>query len=146
MRVRDATDEDLDAVLAMAADFCAAAGENYERAHTLVQIAGIRHAGFLLVAENGGNVVGMLGAVAGPGLCSPDPKMHEVCLWTVPGHRQGHALLQLLGEFDRRAQAAGVSGAQLSSLASSPPALARIYQRMGYEPTDSSFIKRFRST
>lgn len=145
MILRDATDDDLEAVLAMAREFCAHAGENYHREHTIANITGIRQGGFLLVVENGGNVVGMLAAVAAPGLCSPGLRMHEVCLWVTPGHREGHALLLLLREFDRRAVASGATSAQLSSLATSPPSLTRVYNRMGYTPADSSFVRIFGS-
>lgn len=145
MNLREACDADLPAVLEMAAAFCATAGEAFDGEHTLRQIAGIRAAGFLLVVENGGQVIGMLAAVAAPGLCSPALRMHEVCLWVVPGHRQGHALLLLLREFDRRAEAAGIPSAQLSDLPNSPPSLQRIFRRMGFAPAGSAFIKHYRS-
>lgn len=145
MKLRDATDDDLPDVMDMARDFCAHAGENFDRAHTLANIDGIRQGGFLLVVENGGRAIGMLAAIAAPGLCWPGLRMHEVCLWVRPGHREGHALLLLLREFDRRAVASGATSAQLSSLASSPPSLTRVYNRMGYAPADSSFVRIFGS-
>lgn len=146
MIVRDFIDADLDAVLAMAAAFCAAAGEDFERDHALTNLAGIRHAGFLLVAEDAGQLIGMVAAVAGPGLCTAKLRMHEVCLWVEPGARRGAALMRLIRAFDRRAEQAGVSGAQLSLLPSSPEGLAAVYRRMGYGPGDSSFIKRYGSS
>lgn len=146
MIVREATDADIVDVLDMAAAFCAHAGEPFDTEHTLVQIAGIRHAGFLLVAEHGGQLRGMIAAVTGPCMCAPVLRMHEVSLWVRPGHRDGHALLLLLREFDRRAEAAGVHSAQLSDLTSSPPSLRRIFQRMGYLPAGTAFIKHFGST
>lgn len=146
MILRDATDADLPDVLNMAADFCDHAGRNYDRAHTLANIDGIRQTGFLLVVENGGRAVGMLAAIPAPGLCSPEVTFHEVCLWVVPGHRDSQALLQLIREFDRRAEASGAAEAQLSALTNGPIGLVRVYNRMGYSPADYSFIKRFGRT
>lgn len=145
MLVRDATDRDIPTVLDMAEAFCRVADEPFDRGHTLTNTVAIREAGFLLVAENGGNVMGMLAALPAPGLCSPELRAHEVCMWVTPGHRDGHALLLLLREFDRRAESAGIPSAQLSTLATSPPSLTKIYTRMGYAPVGSSFIKRYRS-
>lgn len=144
MRVIDATDDHLEAVLEMAAAFCAIAGERFDRVHTLANIAGIRAGGFLLVAQDDDRAVGMLAAVAAPGLCSPDPVLHEVCMWVAPDGRGTAAMLLLMREFDRRAAAQGISS-QLSTLPTSPEALSAIYCRMGYEPVGSSYIKR-RST
>jgi hypothetical protein len=147
MRLRDATDEDIPAVLDMARAFYESSDQDtdgpFDAAHTLGNIAGIRHAGFLLVVENGGNLVGMLGALFAPGICSPRLRCMETCLWVNPGHRAGTGLLMLVREFDRRATAAGVGTAQLSMLANSPPALARIFERMGYGLGDTTFTKRF---
>lgn len=147
MRLRDATDEDIPGVLAMARAFYAASDQDtdgpFDEAHTLGNIAGIRHAGFLLVIENGGNLAGMLGALFAPGICSPRMCCMEVCLWVNPGHRASTGLLMLVREFDRRARESGAVKAQLSILANSPPGLRRIFERMGYGLGDTSFNKRF---
>lgn len=148
VRIIDATDDHMGAVLNMAAAFCAEAGEPFERDHTLANVAGIRSGGFLLIAEDAieGHpfVTGMLAAVVAPGLCSPAPVLHEVCLFVRPDERTGSTLLRLLREFDARASKMGMA-AQLSVLPSTPAAMIDLYGRMGYLPVGSSFIKR-RST
>lgn len=148
MRILDATDDHMGAVLNMAAAFCAEAGEAFDRDHTLANIAGIRAGGFLLVGEDDieGHpfVTGMLAAIPAPGLCSPAPVLHEVCLFVRPEERTGSTLLRLLREFDARAQTMRMSS-QLSVLPTTPVALIDLYDRMGYQPVGSSFIKR-RST
>lgn len=143
MIIRDAIEADMGAVLAMAEAFCALAGEPFDAAHTVANIAGIRHAGFLLVALEDDEPVGMLAAVASPGLCSPEPVMHEVCMWVVPERRSTGAMLRMVREFDRRAEASGARGSQLSTLANSPEGLAGVYHRLGYAPNGSSFYKAF---
>jgi GNAT superfamily N-acetyltransferase len=147
MNVRDAHDDDLPAVLDMARRFYVAAGEPegaFDGLHTLTNVNALRANGALLVVEAPkGELVGMLGMLVVPGLCSPAPRVHEVCLWVEPGHRGSVALLRLLREFDRRATESGAMGAQLSALSSSPPALRKVYERMGYALADTSHQKRF---
>lgn len=146
MIVRDATDNDEPALLDMARQFYAAAGEPdgpFDLGHTVDLIRGVRVTGVLLVAEHAGAPVGMLAMLFGPGMCNPAQRAHELCLWVQPGRRGGTALLGLLREFERRAIERGAVGAQLSALTTSPPALRKVYERMGYAPADSSFSKRF---
>lgn len=146
MIVRDARDEDTGAVVYMARCFYEAAGSPdgpFDGLHVLANINGVRAAGSLLVAEQRGVIVGMLAMLLVPGLCSPALRAHEVCMWVEPGKRGSAALLRLLREFDRRAEASGAVGAQLSTLASSPAKLRGVYERMGYVLADTSFQKRF---
>lgn len=133
-------------MLDMARSFYAAAGEPdgpFDGLHTLANFNGIRAAGSLLVADDAGELVGFLGMLLVPGVCSASLRAHEVCMWVDPGHRGSVALLRLLREFDARAERSGAVGSQLSMLASSPAKLRKVYERMGYKLADTSFQKRF---
>lgn len=142
MLIRDATDADMPAVIAMAQAFCEAAGEPFDPKFAMANITAVRSGGFLLVADDeAGGVFGMLAAVRAPGLCSPGMCLHELCLWVDPDRRGGAALLRLVREFDRRAEASGARKAQLSALPSSPTGLANVYHRLGYQQADMSFHK-----
>lgn len=147
MIVRDATDDDLPALLELAADFWRVSGYDadgdFDPMHTAQHIGFIRTAGFLLVAERDGVVVGMLGMIAAPGLCSPARKAHEVCWWVAPSARRSSAALRLYRAIEPRVRAMGLAGYVMTHLTSSPAEVASIYEHGGAKLTELSYTKRF---
>ncbi len=147
MIVRDATDSDMPSVLKMARDFYSASGYDkdgpFDEAHTMINIGGIRHSGFLLVAEQQEKIVGMVAMVYGAGLCNPARKAHEVVFWVSPETRGGFAALALIRAADKRAKESDCVGAQMAHLTNSPEQVSSVYSRLGYAKTETYYTKHF---
>lgn len=148
MDVRHATDDDLPALLELSAAFYAASGYDrdgpFNALHTAAMIGAVRAHGILLVAQDaGGEVVGMVALMIGPGLCNAALKASEVAWWVDPDQRHSRAGLLLLRAIEPAARAAGCIGVQMTLLPSSPSQVADVYRRLGYIHTETSFTKHW---
>lgn len=96
----------------------------------------------MLVAEADGKVYGMVGLFVAPHLFNADVKAAcEVVWWVEPesqGAGVGKALLQAV---EPACHAKGAVAIQMVHLCSSPPQAAVIYERMGFNHTESSYTK-----
>ena len=146
--VRKATPDDRYLVLAMGANFYA--NTHYPEAVTahdtesvLSLIDAMTGTGTLIIAEDGGQAVGMVGLAIGPFLFNADfPMAYEVMWWVDPecrGKGAGKALKQAAGP---ACAAAGAKGMHMIHLANSPPQAAAMYLADGFAPTETSFFKR----
>lgn len=146
MLVRPATIHDTDAVLAMAEKFWAASGYDrqgpFDPGHTVALMDLLMSAGILLVAEHDGQVVGMVGLIVSPSLCSPAATMAvEVAWWVEPDQRRTGAALALMRAVEPAARARGCRAIQMHTLANSPPQASAAYRRLGFAPSEFSFTK-----
>lgn len=146
MEVRQATQGDVPRIVEMSAKFyettCYArwAPFNPDTVHDLTANLTDNHV--MLVAEDAGELVGMVGLFVAPFMFNGDiTAAYEVVWWVDPdaqGRGAGKALLQAI---EPTCAARGCRSVQMVHLASSPPQAAAMYERMGYRHTESSYTK-----
>lgn len=146
MRIRRATEADADRCVAMGGHFYATAyyAETipYDPASGRVIFDYLLTQGILLVAEAEGAIVGMVGLVVAPFIFNTAHRSaHEVMWWVEPGRRASGAGLALLRAIEPAAREAGVVMIQMMNLASSPEHTSKIYERLGFKHSESSFSK-----
>lgn len=146
MRVRQATAQDVPAIVAMSAKFyettsyASWAQFNPDTVHDLA--AGLADQHVMLVAEDAGQLVGMVGLFVAPFMFNGDlTAAYEVVWWVDPEAQGRGAGKALLGAIEPACAARGCRAIQMVHLANSPPQAAAIYERMGYRHTESSYTK-----
>lgn len=146
MQVRQATERDVPGIVAMSAKFYETtsyagwAQFNPDTVHDLASNLAENHV--MLVAEDGGKLVGMVGLFVAPFLFNGDiTAAYEVVWWVDPQAQGQGAGKALLGAIEPACAARGCRTVQMVHLASSPPQAAAIYERMGYRHTESSYTK-----
>lgn len=99
--------------------------------------------GILLVAEQGGEIVGMTGGLAFPFYFNHAHKSGQELFWFVkPEARNGVGRL-LFDAIEAEAKAAGcVSWAMIALDRVQPELTGKIYRRRGYRASEHSYIKR----
>lgn len=99
--------------------------------------------GLVLVMEGGsGKPIGMLVALAHPGITSPALQATELAWWVEPDHRGSREAMTLLSEYEAWARAQGCVSITLSNIHHQKgDAVQRIYEHMGYRMLESSFAK-----
>lgn len=148
MDIRNAEAGDIPAIVGMGADFYphtpyAAAGipfcpDTVEAIARLMQQSGI-----LLVADNGGRLVGMVGLVLAPFMFNAEFRTaHEVMWWCDPAAQGAGVGKALLAAVEPAARAAGAFSVQMLHLVNSPPQAAALYERLGYAHTETCYTKR----
>lgn len=148
VEVRKATPADRQLVLAMGASFYANthypdAVAAYDPESVLGLIDVMTASGVLLIAEDDGAPVGMVGLAIAPFTFNASfPMAYEVMWWVSPGSRGQGAGKALLLAVEPACVAAGAKGIQMIHLANSPPEAAAMYHRMGLTPTETSLFKR----
>ena len=150
MEVRQATQDDVPRIVDMSAKFYETtsyarwAPFNPDTVHDLAANLAENHV--MLVAEDAGELVGMVGLFAAPFMFNGDvTAAYEVVWWVDPdaqGRGAGKALLQAI---EPACSARGCRAVQMVHLSSSPPQAAAIYERMGYGHTESSYTKLLRA-
>lgn len=96
----------------------------------------------MLVADDGGKVVGMVGLFVAPFMFNANVMAaYEVVWWVSPDDQGKGAGKALLAAIEPACLAKGCKAIQMVHLASSPPQAAAIYERMGYAHTESSYTK-----
>ncbi len=99
-------------------------------------------AGFLVLAEDGEELVGILGAFVGPRIYWPGLAATESFWWVRPECRGRMAGVRMLKEFEAEAKRRGCSvvaaGHKTFFMADE---LARLYQRLGYQPLETMYLK-----
>lgn len=143
--IRDATLDDIPALLGMAERFITKAwlekGIPYSEAECTAFLAGLIEAdgGILLISEARD---AMLGALIFPWYFNKAILTgQELFWWTEPGSKAGLALLDAI---EARAASMGAKSFQMASVDSlRSPALARLYRARGYAPSEHIYMKRF---
>ena len=146
MRVILATEEHMPAILAMASKF-------YDTTHYKdfapfctgsVDMLATRliHDGLLLIAEEDGVPLGMVGLIFAPFMFNNAKRVaYEVVWWVDPavqGHGVGKALLEAI---EPGCKLGGCQAIQMVHLADSPPQAGALYERLGYRHTEKSYAK-----
>lgn len=98
--------------------------------------------GVMLVADDGGKLVGMLCAHIDPSTFRPAVIAAELVWWVEPEHRGGMTAVRLLRRGEEEARNRGATVFNMAALATSPEEAAAILERMGYAPTHTVFTKR----
>ena len=111
-------------------------------AETLELLLSDESAAGVVVAEEEGSMVGMVGYLTFPLYCNHDITMaQEIFLWVNPDHRNGIGA-ELLAAAEEMSRAHGAQFFMSASLAGMrDEALARFYERRGYRPMEHTFSK-----
>lgn len=146
MEVRQATQNDVPRIVEMSAKFYETtsyarwAPFNPDTVHDLAANLAENHV--MLVAEEGGDLVGMVGLFVAPFLFNGDiTAAYEVVWWVDPQAQGRGAGKALLAAIEPACEGRGCRAIQMVHLASSPPQAAAIYERLGYRHTESSYTK-----
>jgi len=146
MNIRDATEADVDDIVAMSSKFYATT--NY-RSYTNMDadtVAGLVRmlidTSIMLVAEDAGEVIGMAGLVIAPFLFNASIKgAHEVVWWVSPDSRGSGAGRELLREVELHAKEKGCRIIQMLTLSTSPAHAGQTYERSGYAHSETCYTK-----
>lgn len=99
--------------------------------------------GIMLVAEDEGEVVGMVGLILVPFLFEPERLgAYEVIWWVEPEYQTKGVGKALLDAIDPAAKQRGVDFIHMVCMADSPIQAAALYIKSGYDHTEMSFTKR----
>jgi GNAT superfamily N-acetyltransferase len=93
--------------------------------------------GHVIIYEQNGAAIGMIGVIATHHPYSGEPVMSEMFWYVEPEHRgAGVRLLRAAEDWARE------HGIRDSIMISPSPKVSAFYQRLGYEPLEEQFIKR----
>lgn len=146
--IRPATRADIPAIARLGRGFHAAAGWTeieYDEAACAASLEQFMDMGVLLcvVAEHGGEVVGMAAGMAAPVYFNPSHKSGEELFWYVAPEAPQFAGIRLLEALEQAARASGCQTWQMKSLARlNGDRMVRLYERRGYRASEQIFIKR----
>lgn len=98
--------------------------------------------GFVIVAEDEGKLVGMLGAAVHPFHLNQN---HLVCTesmwWVEPEYRGLRLAGDMMDMMERMAKAAGCTVNVMAKLDTTPEGVGVYYENRGYHATETSYIK-----
>ena len=144
--IRPATSDDVPRIVAMAerfypeSGFLAIAPLDPSQVEGLVIIT--METGTMLVAEKGGEVIGMACLHVDHFVFNLSAKIAtEIAFWIEPEHRGGALAVRMLSAIEVACRAAGAHWVRMAALPSSPPQAAALYARMGYAPDGIYFMK-----
>ena len=98
--------------------------------------------GFVLLAKDGEEAVGLIGCLISPFHANAQFTMCNECFWFVDEkHRKGSLGLRLMKEAERLAVHDGCTMMVMSSLSNSPKGLDNVLKKLGYVAQESSYVK-----
>lgn len=144
--IREATEADLPAVVAMGERFHAASGYgvlgDYDPSDTENNMRLLFKIGLILVAESNGRLVGALCMVFAPLMFNSKRfTANEMAWWVDEDARDTGAGVDLLRALEPACRARGAVGIQMLHLKNSPPQAAALYERLGFVQSESSYLK-----
>lgn len=144
--IRPATLADVPAIVAMSEKFYASTSyrewSNFCPGSVANLATALLQDHVMLVADVSGKVVGMVGLFVAPFMFNnARTGAHEVVWWVEPDAQGAGVGKALLAAIEPACKARGADAIQMVHLASSPPQAAAIYERLGYQHTESSFTK-----
>jgi hypothetical protein len=151
--IRAATPDDVEAIVEMGKAFfeespfaSIASWDEGSFQLTVLSLLSGSASGGLLVAEDGGKLVGMAAYVIFPLYFNLQTKIaQEVFWWCRPSHRKGLGS-SLLDELERDAMRGGATVFLSANLAGErDEAFNRLYQRRGYAPSENVFMRKLAS-
>lgn len=108
---------------------------------TLIELG----AGYILLLEDDGKVVGFLSALVMPDPFNGVHMAAETCWFVSKSHRQGLAPIRLIREFETEARKRGCERALMSHLTKlTPERLGRLFEKRGYSLHEQVFIKELK--
>jgi len=155
MRIRSATREDIPAIVEMAQRFYPESPypaiygdmpDSQAAGLVIVMLDGMAShgvvPGVMLVAEDGGDLVGMLCLHIDAATFTPEIIAGEVVWWVAPSHRGGMCGVRLVRAGEQAAAERGATVSRMAVLGSSPDEAGELLQRLGYAPTETIYTKR----
>lgn len=147
LMIRQATEDDIPAILIMCSNFWkhTAYEEAFDsdEAEDMVYLA-MDH-GLLAVVDDVGEhgLVGFVAGIKGPLMAAKNVLTGtELAWWIEPGHRKGRKGIELMLYIEKLAKMQGIKYWNMISMESSAPETAnRIYERLGYTKTETSYTK-----
>jgi GNAT superfamily N-acetyltransferase len=107
----------------------------------VVNLAGwVLEHGHIVVGERDGVLVGFIALVAAPHPISGEPVAEELAWWVEPSARRGRLSYYLLRSAEDWARQKGLS--MLKMVAPSGSTVGAFYERLGYSPVETAYIKR----
>jgi len=146
-KYRLATEQDFDCILSMASLFWLSTqfSEDFEPDHTLLYVKMAYDHGLLVVAEDDKCVVGFCAAIKSFILGSTKAVgATELAFWLNPEHRKGKNGIALLLFMEGLVKEQGIKYWTMVSMQSSmPEQVGKMYERMGYVHSETSYTKVF---
>jgi GNAT superfamily N-acetyltransferase len=143
VRIRQATHDDQPGMVAMGLRFIATTGyaafPSTPEALGWILAVVLEH-GVAYVAEEAGRLVGMLAVVVAPHPLTGEPYADEVVWWVEPEYRSGSLGPRLLQTVENWTVTKGVTA--LRMVAPNETAVGKFYERRGYVPIETSYLKR----
>ena len=143
--IRNATTDDISKILEMSERFWASTiyTEPFNSDDTRVMVEMALDHGLLAVAVADGGVVGFVAGIRAPLLGNHSAMSGtELAWWINPEHRKGRLGLDLMLYIENLAKMQGVKYWNMISMESSAPEVAnKIYERLGYMKTETSYTK-----
>lgn len=144
--IRPATREDVPAIVEMGRRFYAASGYEAIAPASNPSIAGLAiltmESGVMLVAEADDELVGMASLFIEPFTFNPAVTIaSELAWWIEPAHRGGMLAVRMMAAIEAACRAKGVDRIRMATLATSPPQAAALYERLGYQHSDSHYMR-----
>jgi N-acetylglutamate synthase-like GNAT family acetyltransferase len=141
MNIREAETKDLPELLQMGKRFREETayqkllGDNPAQMKSLAEQLLAGPTAFILVAENGGGLEGMIGVLVYPHYLSGELVGGEVFWWVNPKAR-GTMGIRLMREAEKKAMALGAMKMQMIA---PTERVAQIYERLGYERVETTY-------
>lgn len=144
MTIRKATHADLDVLLAMARNFLALTAYgplvgNVATFQLEYFIDDVLAHGVVLVADDGGQVLGLIALYPGLHPISRQAYADELAWWVEPVCRHASVGQQLLEAAERWARDCGLT--MLKMVAPAESSIGAFYARMGYAPVETAYQK-----
>lgn len=146
-KIRKAVPEDFAAVVPMAESFYKSTdyytgGMDFDMPSILEYYILMLTAGFIMLAEEDGKLVGMMGCLVTPFQLNANYLMCTEAMWWVnPDHRGLSVAKDLILESELEAKALGCSRMVMSSLRTSPEVVDKWYENSGYMLTEKAFMR-----
>ncbi|GAB2493142.1 GNAT family N-acetyltransferase [Pseudoxanthomonas sangjuensis] len=145
--IRQATRDDVPAIVAMSEKFYANTvfAEWFEfNPETVADIAATLASGHvMLLAEQGGRVVGMVGLWVLPFVFNTRHcAAYEVVWWVNPDAQGSGVGKALLDAIEPACKERGAEVIHMVHMANSPPQAAALYERLGYAHSESAYAKK----
>lgn len=144
--IRMAVPEDFHKILPMAHTFIGSAkefeGMPVDVPSILEHYISMLEYGFVLVAEDGDELVGMLGTLVGPFPFNRNVIVCTECMWWVsPDYRHKGLAGEMMRMAEEEARSAGCHKFVMSALGSSPEKVGAYYQSKGYAPYETAYVR-----
>lgn len=146
MQIRVATEADLPAIVYMGEKFHAFSADPvpYNRQSAEITARSLMTVGFIMIAEHGADVVGMIGVAVIPLFFNFDAKLAQELMWWVDKDARGSgAAIRLIRAAETEAKARGATRLIMARLANSPEHVHQLYDRLGYRAAESMHVKDF---